>query len=268
MSIRIAQLADLHFGAEDADALAAATERLEAVSPQAIIVCGDVTQRGKRSEFAAAQAWLERFDAPKLVVPGNHDTPLLNLYVRATDPFARFERYFAGNGVPIELGPWCAAGLNSARGWQARRNWAEGSINLDQLQAAIGEETSRPRLLACHHPFLSPPDTPLRTATRRGRRASQVLARSHVELLLTGHVHTPSAAVRTSPDGRYLAITAGTLSTRLRRAGPSLNFIDLGRETIEAHACHVGEGTPRTEPLGAWQRHTLEPVRVSEFDGV
>ncbi|MEO0870645.1 MAG: metallophosphoesterase, partial [Pseudomonadota bacterium] len=120
------QMSDIHFGAQDEDALKAAERLIDSTSPDALIVCGDLTQRGKRAEFRAARSWLDQFGLPSLVVAGNHDTPLLNLVQRVASPFQRFEDTFDDYLRPLEIGGWRFVGLNTARGWQARRNWAEG----------------------------------------------------------------------------------------------------------------------------------------------
>ena len=88
----------------------------------------------------------------------------------------------------------------------------------------------RTAFLICHHPFLSPPDAPMRTSTRRGRRASRRLAKSGFRYLLTGHVHVPSVTVVDHEDDAYIAVSAGTLSTRLRANPASFNLIDISGE--------------------------------------
>ncbi|MEE2878437.1 MAG: metallophosphoesterase [Pseudomonadota bacterium] len=235
---RIVQLADIHFGTENLVALAAFNKAIEEAEVDALAVCGDLTQRGKRSEFRAAREWLDGFDLPKLVVAGNHDTPLLNLYERVVSPFERHDDYFADLAKPLEVGGAVLTGINTSRGWQTRRNWAEGSVNLDDLEDAIAsteDATARGKtaFLICHHPFLSPPDAPLRTATRRGRRASRRLGQSKVDFLLTGHVHSPSVTVVEDKGNAYVALSAGTLSTRLRKTPASFNIVDLGGGTCE-----------------------------------
>ena len=238
MMVRIIQLADIHFGTEDPAALQAFESVYEALEPHAMAVCGDLTQRGKRSEFRAARDWLEGFSVPKLVVAGNHDTPLLNLYERVVSPFERHDRYFDDHTGPLEIGDTMLTGMNTARGWQTRSNWAEGSVNLDDLEEAItpiDEACPQTGLLVCHHPFVSPPDAPMRTATRRGKRASRRLARSPVNFLLTGHVHTPSVTQVGSGNAGYVAVSAGTLSTRLRTSPASFNLIDL----TEQNTCTI-----------------------------
>lgn len=248
--MNLVQLSDLHFGTEDPTAIEAAGRFIADMEPDALIVCGDVTQRGKRREFEAARRWIAGFDRPALVVPGNHDTPLLNLVARVSDPFGRFTDYFSDMAGPLELGSWRFAGLNTARGWQARRNWAEGSVDLEALEeiAAHAPRTA----IVCHHPFVSPPETPLRTRTRRGRRADAALKRAPASLLLSGHVHAPTAVRRSGPEGAYIAITAGTLSTRLRRAPPGCNLLRLEDECVHVTGLQIVGGAGEARPLGVF----------------
>ena len=245
------QLSDLHFGAEDALALRLASEHIRDDPPDALVVCGDLTQRGKRREFAAAREWLDGFGLPQLVVPGNHDTPLLNLPARMTDPFERYRDHFGEAAPELAVGDWHVAGINTARGWQARANWAEGVVNLEDLSGRLAGATSR-RIIVCHHPFVSPPQTPLRTSTRRGREADAMLQESAAALLLTGHVHAPSASLRRTPAGAYLAISAGTLSSRLRDHPPGFNRLILEKDALQAEAFESFGGRLVRRPLGQW----------------
>lgn len=232
--MRLVHVADLHFGAADADVMSAASEAILRFRAEGLIVSGDVTQRGKRVEFAAARQWVDDIGLPTLVVPGNHDTPLMNAHARATAPFARYMEYFGDLTRPLEIGLARIDPLNTARGWQMRQNWAEGTVRLSDLESAIEAEGSESplRLLVCHHPFKSLHGARLRTSTRRGYIASRRLAASQINALLTGHVHTPHIEEVTEPGGSYLAISAGTLSMRLRRAPQSFNLIDLTADEI------------------------------------
>ena len=246
---RLIQIADIHFGTEDLNALQAFENVLPELEVDAIAVCGDLTQRGKRSEFRDAREWLDQFEEPKLVVAGNHDTPLLNMYERVVSPFDRHDDMFADLAEPVDVGSARLVGLNTSRGWQTRSNWAEGSVNLEDLEDALAHAASdedRTGIIICHHPFISPPDAPLRTATRRGRRASRRLAQSSVRYLLTGHVHAPSVHVIDHDGCAYVAVSSGTLSTRLRQSAPSFNLIDLtgAADTVTAFNLHGDRFVP------------------------
>ncbi len=262
--MKVVQVSDIHFGVEDLVALKEAETVIEREAPDALLVCGDVTQRGKRIEFDAARRWIDQFALPRLVVAGNHDTPLLNITKRVTAPFERFERHFRDLMQPLDLFGLRFAGLNTARGWQARRNWAEGSVNLNRLEE-ITSHTSR-TILVCHHPFVSPPHTPLRTRTRRGLAADKILKQSSVQLLLCGHVHSPTCERREGENegDEYISVTAGTLSRRLRQAPPSLNLIDIRNDAVSIDVFPVdGSGDP-PERIGDFAVHvTSDSVRIT-----
>jgi 3',5'-cyclic AMP phosphodiesterase CpdA len=252
--MRIVQLADLHFGAEDARAMDAAAARIGDLQPDVIVVSGDMTQRGRHDEFAAARVWIDALSRPTLIVPGNHDTPLINLVARASRPFQRHRDYFDHYAPSQSIGDIRIDGLNTARGWQVRSNWAEGSVRLAHLKDILGVHAGEDtiRILACHHPFRSPKDAPLRTRTRRGAAASEMLAASKISVLLTGHVHTPHAELIEEATGSYLAITAGTLSTRLRSAPAAFNSLDISGESLVVKT-HDFDGTEFcSRSLGTW----------------
>lgn len=238
-------ISDIHFDREHEQAVALAYDTIKNLSPDALVIAGDLTQRGKHKEFDRAREWLDQFQLPHIVVPGNHDTPLLNLYERVNEPFARYAERFGDVSKTLCIGGVRFWGLNTSRGWQARRNWAEGVVNLDDLamieEGAIQDDAPF-QALVCHHPFRGVPGAPLRTSTRRGKRASVRLADSHIQLLLTGHVHQPTVKLWEEENGgSYLAIGAGTLSDRLRSWPPSFTHLNFEENTLTVEA-HLLEG--------------------------
>ncbi|MFC6200049.1 metallophosphoesterase family protein [Ponticaulis profundi] len=254
--MKFIQFSDIHFGAEDPAAIEAATDFAQTENADATIICGDLTQRGKQSEFLAARNWLDTLPGPKLTVAGNHDTPLLHLWHRARKPFSRYASYFEAFEGPLIVKGVRFCGLNTSRGWQFRRNWAEGAVRLRDLDEILdGKTYDAATVIACHHPFLSPPGSPLNTRTRRGRRASKRLMSSGVQLLLTGHVHTPSVTFREGEHGSgYLSVSAGTLSRRLREAPPSFNVIELDDDTISINIHSFRNGQYRLDGRSVWPR--------------
>ncbi|KCZ98829.1 Ser/Thr protein phosphatase family protein [Hyphomonas polymorpha PS728] len=259
--MKIAHFADLHFGREDKEALGVAGDLVRELDVNAIVVSGDLTQRGKREEFEAAQEWLSGFRAPILCVPGNHDTPLLNLPARASDAFGRYDRYFSGRAGPLEIDGVSIRGLNTSRGWQTRMNWAEGRVNLEDLDAMIANSDAEGlHMIVCHHPFISPAKAGLQTATKRGEEASRRLAASPVQILLTGHVHTPHAELIREGEGGYIAITAGTLSTRLRTQPPAFNILEVRDDILTLNVQTFQDGHFHEGTHGSWDIKTLEPI--------
>tara|TARA_R100001086_G_scaffold239470_1_gene164879 strand:+ start:1319 stop:2071 length:753 start_codon:yes stop_codon:yes gene_type:complete len=248
-------MADIHFGVEDPVALNAVHEWTLANRPDGVIVAGDLTQRGKRSEFEAARTWIDSIPGRKLVVAGNHDTPLLNMWSRTSQPFSRHDRYFSDLAKPLEFEDVRVSGINTARGWQARKNWAEGVVNLQEMEAALDSTNDRDTqidVLVCHHPFLPNPAAPLKTRTYRGKRASEKMIALQTDLLLTGHVHVPGLIRHTHGQSSYASISAGTLSLRTRQHKPSFNLICIEGQAIEMQIYTIENGRVTLKENTSW----------------
>ena len=87
-------LSDLHFGkAFRPDVAEAVVEHARDLVPDVVVVSGDLTQRAKATEFQAAAEYLERFAAPVVVTPGNHDVPFYRFWERILFPYANYHRY-------------------------------------------------------------------------------------------------------------------------------------------------------------------------------
>lgn len=260
---KLFHISDIHFGREDKNALRAVEHLVEERKPDGIVVSGDLTQKGKKSEFVAAASWLSALNVPFVTVPGNHDTPMFDVVARLTAPFLDYRAHFSALESVQQLKDITVAGLNSARGWQFRKNWAEGSIDLEALESLLaetGREAAGISLLTCHHPFLDHTEAPLRTRTSRGKRAAQMLARSRTNILLAGHVHKPNAEVFMTATGEgYLSVLAGTLSTRLRDHPPSLNELCFQDDHLTITAHSFTETAIESSGLGGWNIRTLNP---------
>lgn len=244
VGLRIAQIGDVHFGAEDREALALARDLIKEDKPNLVVACGDLTQRGKRDEFRAARAFLDGLGVPFLSVPGNHDVPLLDMVARVRAPFERYQAFFGPVDPVCEINSMAVAGINSARGWQARRNWAEGSIDLEGFDAQL--KAHEPVVVVAHHPFLQPPKAKLRVKTARGIEAARLAARRGVKLILTGHVHEPTFSTiehETLPPVK--TISCSTLSHRLRQQPPGLNFVEISDDTLNLRSVEFVEGGQR-----------------------
>lgn len=76
----LVHISDLHFGTENQEAAKALLRDIHILAPSIVVVSGDLTQRAKLSEFKAVKKFLDRISFPKIIVPGNHDIPLYNLF--------------------------------------------------------------------------------------------------------------------------------------------------------------------------------------------
>src|SRR4029079_1035855 len=104
MTVRLAHLSDIHFGGENAAAVAGAAALLNAEALDLVVVTGDLTRYGELAEFQAAADWLAGIDRPKLVTPGNHDAPYLAWWERLATPFRRYEAAIGPAPAQVHLG--------------------------------------------------------------------------------------------------------------------------------------------------------------------
>ena len=236
--MRIAHLSDLHFGAHDPKLIEPLCGAIKDAKPDLVAITGDITQFGKKREFAQARRFVDRLPAPALVAPGNHDTPYFNLVSRLFHPFSRFERCFDSRNLGHHVSPaLCAVAVNTARGAQFRLDWSLGVADPDDVDGAA--DTLRTcsdtalRVVLCHHPLMEAPGSPMRTKTLGGTRAAQLFHDAGVDAVLSGHIHTRFAAPYPIGDGKTYAVGAATaLSTRTRGEAPSFNLLTVSGHTL------------------------------------
>jgi len=239
MSRTIVHLSDIHFGNVAPAILAPLIKAVRRMSPHVVVVSGDLTQRARTEEFLEARSFLDRLPQPQIVVPGNHDVPLYNLYERFVERLDRYHRYITTEREPAYTDDEVAVlGTNTARSL----TWKGGRVNSAQI-ARIKERLSNidPRvtkIVVSHHPFDLPQGFSESHLVGGARMAMGHLAECGADLLLAGHMHV-SAVCRTVL--RYqiaghsaLVIQAGTAtSTRGRGEMNSFNRLRIESGLVE-----------------------------------
>jgi 3',5'-cyclic AMP phosphodiesterase CpdA len=237
----IAHISDLHFGRHSEVTAEALIASVNDSNPHLIALSGDFTQRARHSEFAEARRFLDRLPQPKLLVPGNHDVPLYNIFSRFLRPFTKYDHHFAALGQPANFfrdEEIAVLGINTARSF-TRKN---GRISIEQMQR-IGDVFREipggiAKVLVTHHPLAFPIGSPSLELAGRAARALEIIKTAGVHLLLSGHHHRASSGsnAEVDADGTVLVLHAGTaISTRTRGSeGNSYNLLDIdgGRVSV------------------------------------
>lgn len=240
---RIAHISDLHFGRHDPRLADALLEALARARPDIVALSGDLTQRARRHEFAAARAFMDRLTAPVVAVPGNHDVPLFNLFERLARPMSRYVRLITPDRQPLFADETTAVlGVNTAHGitFKGGRISRRQIGDIREIFASVAPRALK--VLVTHHPLLLPSERPGLRPVRRARPVLEAVAAAGVRLLLAGHHHTSTSAelhIEHLPCARsILVIQAGTaISRRLRHEPNSFNLIDADKGRVACAVC-------------------------------
>ena len=272
---RIVHLSDLHFGTESPVVLAALEDAVRFLAPDVVVVSGDLTQRARRTEFAAARRFVDALPGRHVVVPGNHDIPLFNPVARALWPFRRYQEAFGPSGTTlVEHGSLRLVTVNSVR----RERHADGRVTRARRLAVAALARAAPpgatTVVVAHHPLGT---TRADGSPREDRRTLEHWRRAGVRLVLSGHEHRAflrpggegrtrgtaeggtGGAVTTAAPGELWVLNAGTaLSRRLRHARPnSFNVVDVPDADGSPLDGATGRAASASPPL-AIERHDFD----------
>jgi 3',5'-cyclic AMP phosphodiesterase CpdA len=234
----LVHLSDVHFGRVNYATVEPILEAIWRAKPDLVAISGDLTQRARPGEFREARAFLDALPQPQIVVPGNHDIPLHNLFARFVRKFDLYAEHISADLEPFFMDDeLVVAGINTAR----PNTWKGGRINRAQILKAhdrlCGDLGDRIRIVVTHHPFELPKGMAASSLVGRAHMAMQKFADCGADVFLAGHLHlgyTAHTAERYDIAGHSaLVIQAGTAtSTRGRGEQNSFNLIKIARPSI------------------------------------
>jgi 3',5'-cyclic AMP phosphodiesterase CpdA len=235
----LVHLSDLHFGRVDEALLAPLREFVHSIVPDVVVVSGDLTQRATSEQFEAAKAWLDTLPEPQIVVPGNHDISLYNVFRRFVHPLKRYRHHITDDLSPVYIDDEIAiVGINTARSL----TFKDGRVNEEQLAQMHAEldglDPAVTRIVVTHHPFDLPEHGKEDDVVGRAHLAMAAFAGCGVDVLMAGHLHASHAGstARRYPIEDYaaLVVQAGTAtSTRERGEVNSFNVVRVESGRVE-----------------------------------
>jgi 3',5'-cyclic-AMP phosphodiesterase len=241
--LRLAQISDIHCGESsfDSGVMGSIVEHVNGMQPDAVLVVGDLTAKGYQWEFEEAAGWLEQFEPPTLVIPGNHDYRNVG-YIHFQRFFGQgFHRYRNGFD-PVRAERLQATGFTVVGVDSAEPDVNEGNLGLEQYPW-IREQFNEPddvKIFAIHHHLVSIPGTgrERNIITDAGDVLAE-LSRLDVDVIVSGHKHVPFFW---NLNGVLLSYSGTATTKRVRGlTPPSWNEIVVDASTVKVHL-HYEDG--------------------------
>jgi 3',5'-cyclic AMP phosphodiesterase CpdA len=229
----VLQISDPHFGTVQPAVMQALAQLASEQRPDVLVLSGDITQRAKALQFAEARAFCDSLAIPQwLVIPGNHDIPLLNLYQRFFTPYAHFRQAFGPVVEPVLSTPWLhVIGVKTTRRWRHKNGQVSGA-QIERVVAELNRSVpGQLRIVVVHQPVHVMHVQDQHDRLRGWEPAVRAWSRAGADIVMGGHIHLPSLCdLSARLDGlerRLWCVQAGTaLSSRMRAGIPnSVNLL-------------------------------------------
>jgi len=224
----ILHISDTHFGTEQAEVVAALQEHVRTQGADLLVLSGDITQRARRGQFAAARAFVDSLAIERrLVIPGNHDLPLYNVAQRFLSPYGNYRRAFGDELEPLhEDDELLLIGLNTT---DPRRH-KDGLVSAAQVhrvcELLAASDPAKLRIVVAHQPFGSMEISDLSNLQHGAMAALGRWAHAGLDLVMGGHIHLPyvlplSQQYPSLAREIWIVQAGTTLSSRVRGTSPN-----------------------------------------------
>lgn len=220
-------LSDLHFGTEIPQIVDAVIDEYNKITPDIIIVSGDLTQRATKAQYKRVTQFLNQFKTKIICVPGNHDISLYNVVERFLFPFRKFRKHIVRNYATQYITDNLAIlGINSVTPYKPMG----GYLTEEQLSMVheffLSQPNSSTKIVVMHHNLVS---SERHHVINNADKILKLFAESKINLVLSGHIHTPIIEpLKTDYLQQPLyIITAGTAISNRTIEPNSYNLIDL-----------------------------------------
>jgi 3',5'-cyclic AMP phosphodiesterase CpdA len=264
----IFHFSDIHFGGPQApDVADAILAEIKRIAPTVVVVSGDLTQRARTAQFREARTFLDRISAPLIVVPGNHDVPLWNVFDRFLSPLHKYRLWITDDLNPVyQDDQLVVMGIDTTRSFTIKGG-SIGSSDLRMVRDRLCELPSdRVKVLVGHHPIVQPPGYEHEDTVRGVERALKLFGQCGIDMILTGHLHESYATLHPQAERGILIVQAGTAASLRGRGSEmlknSFNLIQVSDQEIRVTSYVYSSEHANFKAAKSWdwprQRATLE----------
>ncbi len=275
-SVRLALLADTHVAGRSRGKwkvyhrtekrLRQTVEDVNQRGVDALVLAGDLTKDGERSNFELFEEIVRELDAPRLIVPGNHDVPK-DHNDHPVEPITGFEGRYTDGGYPqvVRVGKWSLVGLNTTTLPDGSLSDSDGG-GLDRAQQDWLKrhlrELPNPVLVA-HHLLEGPARFNFRLTEgfpweeqwiqNRGR-LHRLVSGQRPLLHLAGHLHVPYlntlGSVREIAAPAVSSFPPSYMLVDLHAGGVDVSLVPLAtREELREAYDHAADDSPYTRNI-------------------
>ncbi len=227
----ILQISDTHFGTEVPAVVRALEAHVAEYGADLLVLSGDITQRARRGQFDAAQRFVDALKrhtgCASLVIPGNHDIPLYNLFARFLTPYRNYRRHFGEELEPcFESDELLVIGLNTTH----PRRHKDGKVSSQQIARVVerlrASDPAKLSIVVAHQPFGAMVMCDLRNLQHGAEAALGAWAEAGLDMVMGGHIHLPyvlplSRQYPTLAREIWMVQSGTALSSRVRGTSPN-----------------------------------------------
>lgn len=226
--MRIAHLSDIHYSKSWMflnERFQRCIELVNEEAPDVVVVTGDITDYGLQREYMGVKQELERITAPRLMVPGNHDS--------RHEGYKKFEEHFGPRFFTEEHDGYRFVGIDSSE-----PDIDEGHVGREQLQWLQRQLTDHAIVFLHHHLVPVPHTGRERNVLVDAGEVLRLLDSRDVPLALSGHKHVPWTW---NLNGMAVS-TAGTVSCERTGATQSFDFVDITEDQVSIEKVDIASG--------------------------
>jgi 3',5'-cyclic AMP phosphodiesterase CpdA len=224
----VLQVSDPHFGTHLPHVVQALLRFAAEQAPGVVVLSGDITQRARLRQFAAAREFVDALPSAVVVaIPGNHDIPLFDVFTRIVSPYRNYTRCFGAELEPVvDAHHARVICVNTTRRYR-HKHGEVSAAQVERVEMLLRQ--ARPdqvRIVVVHQPVLAARASDAVNVLRGAERAVRAWAAAGTDVIIGGHIHLPYVrALRErypGLDSGCVTAQAGTaVSSRVRSGAPN-----------------------------------------------